>query len=160
MFTTTPDQRHPMSAIFADQMSEYWTSFELAFNVPWYVMTLVETEQSENGASQKEALKFGRTVVTSNVDEIADLASAPRGGSIELQIVYAMLPGRAGKHNDWKMKRLQAVWSSETDNSPFGRLRINMIETDDGERHPLRHLGSALGPKREYELVCRFPQKR
>ena len=149
-----------MSAIFADQSSEYWTSFELAFNAPWYVMTLVETEQAENGASQEEAFKFGRTVVTSNVDEIADLASTPRGGPIELQIVFAMLPGGAGKHNDWKMKRLQAVWSSETDNSLFGRLRINMIETEDGERHPLRHLGSPIGPQREYELVCRLPQTR
>lgn len=154
---TTPDQRHPMSAIFADQMSDYWTSFELAFNVPWYVMTLVETEQSENGASQEEARKFGKTVVTSNVDEIADLATAPRGGPIELQTVYAMLPGGAGKHNAWKMKRIHAVWSSETDNSPFGRLRINMIETDDGERLPLRHLGSPIGAQREYELVCRLP---
>ena len=159
MFFTREFQRNPLSAILGDQDSTYWTSFELALMMTWYVILLKQREWDGESPIEDDAPTIYRTIVSGDIHDVLDLLSTQHQSEVKVQSAYIVFPNRELPEVNWEMKKIRAAWTAEKNAQEDDLMSspVDYVESEDGMMYPMLHQPSAPKSKNGYRMICSFP---
>lgn len=157
MFVTHDDQRSPLSGKFGDPKESYWPSFELAVQVPWFLMTATQTQiiavENENDAE----ISLGRTWIDANIVNVIAVATNGHASGLKLESAYLVMPDETSSSSAWKMERLLTAWTRGSTKPKGAAPAVDFVETISGYRHFLTEEKHYAVGAANLKLICRFP---
>ena len=148
MFVTEDRFRSPMSGLLSNPGQQTWLIGELMLNLPWFVVTLQESNLEEDEWVPE------RTVFASSILQVEQWAAQEAVDRLKFESVMIVTPGNQNKTGTWQMEPLVSIWLAEEDISPGSTVEV--CETKSGARYATSFCGTTPDKLVNYKLRHQF----
>jgi len=136
MFCSQVADHASFSRLAEDKGRTYWTSAQLALNVPWFLLSFChDAREKDMRAHQDEPpMMVVTTELLSLTEDVQRRIAEHERGVIEIEALMLMTPGHVNGSSSWKMEPFGALWLAQEPSAPGGR-GIEIYETAEGAKY-------------------------
>lgn len=123
MFITYDEHKVRLPPLWGNS-STHWKAAELALQRVWFVVSLAQSDESNDG------YPITHTMLIFNMVDLEALAPEEAVSGFQLDSVLIVTPGYVNGTGQWKMETLKALWSAKEPRDPAQVVEI--YETGEG----------------------------
>ena len=157
MFITNEAHRSPLAAMLDGAGDAYWRVVELALNKPWFIVSILQTEQGHT-AGLDEGFPFVRTLLIGDIADLLSLLMTLRSEAGVLRTVHSITPSHINETRQWQMEQLAGIWTAKRNlDGHESAIDIEILETVAGKLYTAFPTETSIRDRSNLTLLVRLP---